>query len=299
MASAVGGPGRHFKPTSTLAYVARKTKPVTLLLAQSAPKVGDKQGNLAKVAQQASKARRTDVDILVFPELELTGYTMRDEVYNQAEPIPGPSTRKVEKLAREHGVYIVFGMPEESNVKGVLHNTAVFIGPKGLIGKYRKVHLPTHTVFEERRYYRPGHDAPVFETPFGMIGLTICYDLYFPELTRLMALQGAQLIIAISASPSLRRRFFEGFCLSRAMENAIYLAYVNRVGIEGGLQFWGGSRVVSPSGSILAQCKYDEEEFRPCKIDLDEVARSRAFIPTIKDLEPGLFDLLRIKSREA
>src|SRR6266567_39007 len=88
-------------------------------------------------------------------------------------------------------------------------------------------------------------------------------------------------------------------CRSRAMENAVYLAYVNRVGIEDGLQFWGGSRVVSPSGSILAQCKYDEEEFQPCEIDLDEVARSRAFIPTIKDLEPGLFDLLRTKSREA
>ncbi len=268
-------------------------------MAQSAPKVGEKEGNLAKIAQQASKARRKNIDILVFPELQLTGYTMRDEVYNLAESIPGPSTRKVEKLSREHGVHIVFGMPEESNVKGVLHNTAVFIGPKGLIGKYRKVHLPTHTVFEERRYYRPGQAAPVFETPFGVMGITICYDLYFPELTRLMTLQGAQLIIVISASPSLRRRFFEGFCLSRAMENAVYLAYVNRVGIEDGLQFWGGSRVVSPSGSILAQCKYDEEAFQPCEIDLDEVGRSRAFIPTIKDLEPGLFDLLRNKSREA
>jgi predicted amidohydrolase len=274
-------------------------KPVTLLLAQSGPKIGDKKGNLRKIEEQAGKARRKNVDILVFPELQLTGYTMRDEVYNLAEQIPGPSTAKVEKLAREHGVHIVFGMPEESSVKGVLHNTAVFVGPRGIIGKYRKVHLPTHTVFEERRYYRPGQGAPVFETPFGLIGLTICYDLYFPELTRLLALQGAQLIIAISASPSLRRRFFEGFCLSRAMENAVYLAYVNRVGIEDGLQFWGGSRVVSPSGSVLAQCKYDVEEFQACKIDLDEVARARAFIPTIKDLEPGLFDLLRTKSREA
>ena len=239
------------------------------------------------------------MDILIFPELHLTGYTMRDEVYNLAEHIPGPSTDKVEKFAREHGVHVVFGMPEESDVKGVLHNTAVFIGPKGIIGKYRKMHLPTHSVFEEKRYYRPGHEAPVFSTPFGTIGLSICYDLYFPELTRLQALQGAQLIISISASPSLRRRFFESFCLSRAMENAVYLAYVNRVGVEDGLQFWGGSRVISPSGSTLVQCKYDEEEYQPCKIDLDEVSRSRAFIPTIKDLDPGLFDQLSRKSREA
>ncbi len=274
-------------------------KPVSLLLAQTGPKVGNKERNLRQISEQAAKARKKNVDLLIFPELHLTGYTMRDEVSHMAEPIPGPSTRKVESVAKEHSVHIIFGMPEESEVKGVIHNTAVLVGPKGLIGRYRKIHLPTHSVFEERRYYRPGQEAPVFKTTLGTIALNICYDLYFPELTRLQALQGAQLVICISASPGLRRRFFEGFCLSRAMENAVYLAYVNRVGIEEGLQFWGGSRVIAPNGSVLAQCKYDVEEFQTCKVDLDEVSRARAFIPTIKDLEPGLFDLLRVKSREA
>ena len=274
-------------------------KPVSLLLAQTGPKLGNKERNLKQISEQASKARRKNVDLLIFPELHLTGYTMRDEVSHLAEPIPGPSTRKVETIAREHRVHVIFGMPEESEVKGVIHNTAVFVVPKGLIGKYRKIHLPTHSVFEERRYYRPGQDASVFKTDIGIIGLNICYDLYFPELTRLQALQGAELVVCISASPGLRRRFFEGFCLSRAMENAVYLAYVNRVGIEEGLQFWGGSRVIAPNGSVLAQCKYDVEEFQICKVDLGEVSRARAFIPTIKDLEPGLFDQLRTKSREA
>jgi predicted amidohydrolase len=274
-------------------------KPVSLLLAQTGPKLGNKERNLKQISEQASKARKRNVDLLIFPELHLTGYTMRDEVSHLAESIPGPSTRKVETLAREHGVHVIFGMPEESEVKGVIHNTAVFVGPKGLIGKYRKIHLPTHSVFEERRYYRPGQEASVFKTDIGTIGLNICYDLYFPELTRLQALQSAELIVCISASPGLRRRFFEGFCLSRAMENAVYLVYVNRVGIEEGLQFWGGSRVIAPNGSVLAQCKYDVEEFQICKVDLGEVSRARAFIPTIKDLEPGLFDQLRTKSREA
>src|SRR5207245_9791388 len=161
---------------------------------------------------------------------------MKDEVFHLAESIPGPSTRKVESRAKEDGVHIIFCMPEESQVKGVIHNTAVLVGPKGLIGKYRKIHLPTHSVFEERRCYRPGQEAPVFKTDLGTIGLTICYDLYFPELTRLQALQGAQLIVCMSASAGLRRRCFEGFCLRRAMENAIYRAYVNRIGIEEGLQ---------------------------------------------------------------
>jgi predicted amidohydrolase len=274
-------------------------KPISLLLAQTGPKLGNKQRNLKQISEQASRARKKNIDLVIFPELHLTGYTMRDEVFHLAESIPGPSTRKIESLAKEHGVHIIFGMPEESEVKGVIHNTAVFVSPKGLIGRYRKIHLPTHSVFEERRYYRPGQEAPVFKTALGTIGLSICYDLYFPELTRLQALQGAQLIVCISASPGLRRRFFEGFCLSRAMENAVYLAYVNRVGIEEGLQFWGGSRVIAPNGSVLAQCKYDVEEFQICKVDLDEVSRARSFIPTIKDLEPGLFDQLRIKSREA
>ncbi|HZC81924.1 MAG TPA: carbon-nitrogen hydrolase family protein [Nitrospiraceae bacterium] len=270
-----------------------------MLLAQTGPKVGNKERNLKQIMEQASKARRKNIDLLIFPELHLTGYTMRDEVSHLAEPIPGPSTKKVESLAREHSIHIIFGMPEESEVKGVIHNTAVLVGPKGLIGKYRKIHLPTHSVFEERRYYRPGREAAVFKTSLGTIGLNICYDLYFPELTRLEALQGAELVVCISASPGLRRRFFEGFCLSRAMENAVYLAYVNRVGIEEGLQFWGGSRVVAPNGSVLAQCKYDVEDFQICKVDMDEVSRARVFIPTIKDLEPGLFDQLQAKSREA
>jgi predicted amidohydrolase len=274
-------------------------KPVSLLLAQTGPRLGNNERNLKQISEQASKARKNNIDLLIFPELHLTGYTMRDEVSHLAESIPGPSTRKVETLAREHGVHVVFGMPEESEVKGVIHNTAVFVGPKGLVGKYRKIHLPTHSVFEERRYYRPGQEASVFKTDIGTIGLNICYDLYFPELTRLQALQGAELVVCISASPGLRRRFFEGFCLSRAMENAVYLAYVNRVGIEEGLQFWGGSRVIAPNGSVLAQCKYDVEEFQICKVDLGEVSRARAFIPTIKDLDPGLFDQLRTKSREA
>ena len=275
------------------------SRPIILQLAQTGPKLARKEENLKIIAVQAGKARMQNIDLLVFPELHLTGYTMQDEVYNLAEPVPGPSVGKVEKLAREHGVHIVFGMPEMSEVKGVVHNTAVLVGPKGMIGKYRKIHLPTHSVFEERRYYRPGQTVPVFDTNLGKIGLTICYDLYFPELTRLEALGGAELIICISASPGVRKRFFEGFCLSRAMENAVYLVYVNRVGIEEGNQFWGGSRVVAPNGSVLAQCKYDVEDFQPCRIDLAEVSRSRAFIPTIKDLEPQLFDQLKTKSREA
>src|SRR5438309_9366771 len=116
-------------------------KPVSLLLAQTGPKLGNKERNLKQISEEASKARRKNVDRLIFPELHLTGYTMRDEVSHLAESIPGPSTRKVEATAREHGVHIVFGMPEESGVKVVIHNTAVFVGPTWLVGRSRKFQL--------------------------------------------------------------------------------------------------------------------------------------------------------------
>src|SRR5438445_11474427 len=104
-------------------------KPLSLLLAQTGRKVGNKERNLKLIAEQASKARKKNVDLLIFPELHLTGYTMRDEVFHLAESILGPSTRKVEGMAKEHGVNIIFGLPEESEVKGVIHNTAVLVGP--------------------------------------------------------------------------------------------------------------------------------------------------------------------------
>jgi predicted amidohydrolase len=185
-------------------------------------------------------------------------------------------------------------MPELSEkAEAIIYNTAVFVGPEGLIGKYRKMHLPTHSVFEEKRYFRPGYQTAVFDTALGKIGLIICYDIFFPELIRLMRLKGAKLIICISASPSTRRTFFETLTIARAMENTAFLAYVNLVGIEDGLQFWGGSRIVGPSGKVLAQAKYDEEDFVICNVDYADIRSVEAFVPTLKDLRPELFSELK------
>src|SRR5438046_10490771 len=148
-----------------------RLEPIILILAQTCPRLAKKEENLKTIEKQASSARRKNVDLLIFPELHLTGDTMQDEVYNLAEQVPGPSERKVEKMAREHGLHIVFGMPEESQVKGVIHNSALLVGPKGLVGKYRKIHLPTHTGFEESRYYRPGSLVGIWDAPLGKIGL--------------------------------------------------------------------------------------------------------------------------------
>ena len=265
-----------------------------IALAQISCKRADKTSNIEKMKAYAEKAKKEDAELVIFPELSLTDYLVRDLIYELAEPIPGPSVEKMTEIAKQNKIYIVFGMPEMSKkAESVIYNTAVLVGPEGYIGKYRKMHLPTHSVFEEKRYFRQGYETPVFETQIGRIGLMICYDVFFPEVSRALKLNGAQLIVCISASPAVRRKFFEILTAARAIENNVFLAYVNLVGIEDGLQFWGGSRIISPSGSIIAKAKYDEEDFVVGEIDLKDVRHVAAFVPTIRDLRPELYEQLK------
>jgi predicted amidohydrolase len=267
---------------------------IKLALAQISCKQGDKTENLKKIEEIVMKAKSQAAELVIFPELSLTGYVVRDQIYELAEPIPGPSTRIVEKIARKTKMHIVFGMPELSEkTHATIYNASVVVGPEGLIGKYRKMYLPTHSVFEEKRYFRPGYQTAVFDTELGKIGLIICYDIFFPEVSRLTRLEGAQLIICISASPAVRRMFFEALTVARAMENTAFLAYVNLVGIEDGLQFWGGSRLIGPQGKILVKAKYDEEDLVMDEVDYADIRPVEAFVPTLKDLRPELFDKLK------
>jgi predicted amidohydrolase len=270
-----------------------KTK-IKLALAQISSKRESKSENLLKIEKLTLKAKQQGADLIIFPEMSLTGYVLLDQVYELAETIPGPSTQKIETLAKKTGMHIIFGMPELSEkTKATIFNTAVCVGPQGLIGKYRKMYLPTHSVFEEKRYFRPGYEAAAFQTELGNIGLTICYDVFFPEVYRLIRLMGAQLIICISASPAVRRSYFEILTSARALENTAFLAYVNLAGVEDGLQFWGGSRLVGPTGDVLAKAKYDVEDFVVCEVDFGDLKAAETFIPTLRDLRPELFEKLK------
>jgi predicted amidohydrolase len=267
---------------------------IKLALAQISSKRENKNENLGKIEALTINAKEQAADLVIFPEMSLTGYVVRDQIYELAETIPGPSTKRIEDIAKKTEIHIIFGMPELSEkAKATIFNTAVFVGPEGLIGKYRKMYLPTHSVFEEKRYFRPGYQTASFNTALGNIGLCICYDLFFPEVCRLTRLKGAQLIVAISASPAVRRSYFEILTAARALENTAFLAYVNLVGVEDGLQFWGGSRLISPTGDILAKAKYDEEDFVTCEVDYSDLRAAEPFIPTLKDLRPELFDELK------
>jgi len=263
-------------------------------LAQISCKREDKTENIRKMGETVAKAKKQGAYLIIFPELSLTGYVVRDQIYELAETIPGPSTNTMESIARKTKAHIIFGMPELSEkTKATIYNAAVLVGREGIIGKYRKIYLPTHSVFEEKRYFRPGYQTAVFDTELGKMGLLICYDIFFPEVSRLARLRGAQLIICISASPAVRRAFFETLTVARAMENTAFLAYVNLVGIEDGLQFWGGSRLIGPNGKVLVQAKCDEEDLVVCDVDYADIQPVETFVPTLKDLRPELFDELK------
>jgi predicted amidohydrolase len=270
---------------------------IQIALAQISSKRENKNENISKIEKLTIKAHEKRADLVVFPELSLTGYVIRDQLYELAETVPGPSTRRIVDLARKTGMHIIFGMPELSEkTKGTIFNSSIFVGPEGLIGKYRKMYLPTHSIFEEKRYFRPGYMAASYDTDIGKIGMCICYDIFFPEVTRLTRLKGAQLLVCISASPAVRRSYFEILTAARALENTAYLAYVNLVGVEDGLQFWGGSRLISPTGGLISRAKYDEEDFIVSSINYKDIRSAETFVPTLKDLRPELFDELKLRS---
>jgi len=272
-------------------------KEVNVALAQINCRAGDKEYNLDLMEKNIRQAKERGANLVIFPELSLTGYVIRDLLYELAETIPGPSIRYLEEIAEKENAHVIFGTLERSEkARAVIYNTAVLIGPKGFIGKYRKMHLPSHGLFEEKRYFRPGYQAPTFDTDIGKLGLIICYDLFFPETTRLLRLEGSQFIICISASPAIRRKFFEALTTARAIENTVFLAYVNLVGLENGLQFWGGSRIIAPNGDVILQAKYDEEDLVVGTVDYADLGRAQVLVPTLRDLRPELFDLLRRKT---
>ena len=191
------------------------------------PKIGDKKTNLEKMKKYVGQKK---ADFYVFGETTLTGYTCKDEHRNLAEKIDGASIKYMKKIAKEKKVYIVFGMPLlDSKVNGLIHNAAILIHPNGKVDSYNKWFLPTFGAFEEKIFFDEGEDLPVFKTKFGKIGMIVCYDLFFPELCKAYSLQGADIIICISAAPSVNRKYFEALLPARAIENTVFMVYVNIV----------------------------------------------------------------------
>jgi predicted amidohydrolase len=261
------------------------------------PKIADKSANIRTFQQYVEN---NDADMYIFGEITLTGYRCKDELRDLAEPINGESILKIKELAMKYKKYIVFGMPlEYSRVKGIIHNAAILIHPNGKIDSYEKWFLPTIGPFEEKLFFDEGQRLPVFDTIFGKIGIIICYDIYFPELAKAYSLQGADIIICISASPSVTRKYFETLIPARAIENTVFFIFTNIVGTQEDLVFWGGSEAVDPLGKQLIKAPYFEESIVTFDLDLDLLKTARGNRPLLRDLRPeiyqDIYDIIRQK----
>lgn len=250
-------------------------------VAQIEPKLGEPERNLETCLARLEEAAAAGAKLLVLPECAIPGYMFdsAEEALPFAEEIPGPSTEALERACRTLDVHAVCGLLERDG--DALRNAAVLVGPDGLVGTYRKTHLPFLGV---DRFVAPGDELPVYDTPLGRIGVEICYDLRFPEVTRALALRGAELVAHPTNFPMAAKIQTELITVARAAENRIYLLTANRVGKERWGEFCGWSQIVDPYGKRLAEAGETEEALLVADVDLEK-ARDKDYVV------PGEYEL--------
>lgn len=252
------------------------SQPLMLALAQLESAVGEPEKNLARALDVIREAAARGARLVALPELYLPGYAADEAFARLAETVPGPATARLEALCRELGVHAVVGLARKTLVfPHLVYNTAVLVGPRGVVGYYDKIYLGTFGPFREGCYFAPGERAVVLPTPWGKAGLQICYDCSFPELSRALARRGAVLNLVISAGPLASRDKWGHLLRTRAYENAWITGYCNAVGRQGEYVFFGESRVLGPTGEVIAQAKGDAEELLVAEADLDRVPEAR------------------------
>jgi predicted amidohydrolase len=257
-----------------------------LAMGQAPVVLGDIEKNLEimeEIICEAQKDSKKNIDLIVFPELFITGYNLRDNYNDVSEKIPskGKAQSGMCRLAKEYNIHIVTGIVEKAGKS--LFNSAILIGPEGYIGHYRKQFLPNFGPFEEKIFFGEGDKTPVFETPFGKIGIQICYDIFFPDTSMGLAHNGADLILNLSASPTTSRPLFHRVLPARAIETTCFYAYVNNIGTQGSLTFAGESTIVDPRGKIIAEIPAFEEGVIVCEIPIEELDSFRDARPILRD----------------
>jgi N-carbamoylputrescine amidase len=264
----------------------------------------DKDENLARAAEKIREAAKRGAQIISLHELFASEYFCRTEdaqLFDLAEPIPGPTTDRLAKLAKELNVALVVSLFER-RAAGVYHNTCAVLDADGsYLGKYRKMHIPDDPLYYEKFYFTPGDLGFLnFDTKFARVGVQICWDQWYPEGSRLTAMKGAQVIFyptSIGWHPHEKGDMggaqldsWKTIQRAHAVANGIYVAVVNRVGFEGkpekgdaGLEFWGNSFVADPSGQLLAEAAADQEQILVVECDPAKSEDTRRNWPFFRD----------------
>ncbi|MFP3951534.1 MAG: nitrilase family protein [Candidatus Bathyarchaeia archaeon] len=263
---------------------------------QMKPEIGDRVGNLESALDWIKASVEEGGDLIILPELCISGYVFnsREEAYSLAEAVPGgESIKTLEDAANEHQVHIVAGLAEEED--SCIYNTAVLVGPDGYIGKYRKLHL----WYEEHLFFEEGDlGLPVFYTPWGRIGLMVCYDMWFPEISRIYAAMGADLLVVPTNWPEPRdiggiTDITDKLLITQAHMNSVYIAACDRVGYERGVTFKGRSIIIDPSGEVVAgPGSSDSEEIimSDCNLSDSRNKRKSRYNDALKDRRIDVYD---------
>lgn len=264
------------------------------------------QVNLKKAVAHIATAAKKGAQIVCLQELFTAPYFCQQPrpsgALGYAESIPGNTTKTLSAAAKEHHIVLVAGSVFEKGDDGKFYNTAVIIDADGsVLVKYRKMHIPHDPRYYEQNYFEPGNlGYPIAETKYGKIAVLICYDQWFPEAARMMALNGAEIIFYPTAIGRFTdeegwegdwQKAWEDVQRGHAIANNVYVAPVNRVGVEGKLAFWGGSFVSDPFGKVIAHAAA-KEEILLAKVDLSRVHRIREEWGFFRNRRPDSYDRL-------
>ncbi|MCB0726280.1 MAG: hypothetical protein KDD00_02375 [Ignavibacteriae bacterium] len=251
-------------------------------VAQTTAVLGDIQRNIEHHLEFCDRAIKNKADLIVFPELSLTGYSVKD--LNYVLSVNLKETKLLDKLkAKSKKISIICGLAEEDE-KFAIYNSGVFISDGEIKFSHRKIYPPTYGLFEELRYFSKGNECKAHETKFGKIGLLVCEDLWHISLPYTVAMDGAQIIVGIAVSPTrlaINSEKFKNYEINSQQHCAYarllssYLIFSNRVGYEDGVNFWGGSEVVDPFGNVIAAAKLFDEDIIYANIDIENVRRAR------------------------
>ena len=269
----------------------------SIALAQIDPVLGDIPRNVERHMAAAERARQAGAGLVVFPELSLTGYSIKDMNWDLAVNLGKGSAQFKPLIELSKSISIIAGGVEEDKSFGI-YNSAFFFEDGTVRSVHRKTYPPTYGMFEEMRYFSRGSSVKAFDTRHGRLGVLICEDLWHMSLPYILTCDGAQLIVALVASPT-RMGGGDGSGLQAALVNAenhkaygrllsTYLAFCNRVGYEDGVNFWGGSQLIGPDGSVVASAKQFEEDLLIAPIDEEEIRRARRFSRHLLDEDHAL-----------
>lgn len=281
---------------------------IKVALAQIKPALGDVERNLNVHRHTIGRAADAGAQLIVFPELSLTGYYLEDLVSDVAiDPGHSDTLGQLITLGQQHDIDIVVGFVEVASDYRFF-NSAAYLSQGQIVYIHRKVYLPTYGMFDEGRYLAAGDVLRAFDTRLGRMGLLICEDLWHPSTLYLMAHDGAQVLLAMSAGPGRGLRLpdklgsmyaWEAITRSAAQSYMLYVVYVNRVGVEDGVIFSGGSELIDPFGRCLIKAKTFDEDLCFGQIDALEVRRARTIYPLLRDerLDLTLRELQRIYNK--